>query len=64
MSEPRLIKYLHFQILSHPEYHTRLEYTTRWAFEITCEESTLTPARNKWARQIWRFLYRGEPIPL
>ncbi len=55
---------LYEQILKHPEYRTKLDHATRWAFERGCVGggSWCTRQNNKWSREIWDYLFLDIPM--
>lgn len=59
---PVRISALYKQIMEHPEYKTKLDGTTRWAFEAGCVGggSWCTKQNNAWSREIWKHLYWDE----
>ena len=62
---PQRMKLVHEQILTHPEYKTKLNDSTRYAFETGCigGYSWKVKENNKWSRQIWKYLHWNETSP-
>lgn len=64
MKQPMRIKTVHEQILKHPDYKTKLDEATRWAFENGCVKghSHCQKENNKWSRDIWNHLHLNTPL--
>lgn len=62
---PQRIAHVYAQIVAHPDYKTKLDDATRWAFETGCVGGSpwCTKQNNQWSRQIWKYLYLGETSP-
>jgi hypothetical protein len=66
--EPRLMRAVYRQLLSHTKFDA-LDYTVRssllsFAGKLHGKVVVQSPqAANKWARQWWRHLFRGDPAP-
>ena len=62
-TQPRLIKKVVEQIIAHPEFYTKLNDGTRFAFSAGISGYTKQGAENnKWYREIWNLLYLGIPM--
>ncbi len=62
---PWRMKDVYAQIMSHPEYKTKLSEGTRFAFVhgVVGGGSWRTAENNAWSRQIWVHLYLYGPAP-